>query len=95
MGIVAERTKVRSEIILHVQKFNWIFFRKEPPTEEELKKNLAIMYMKKKNAALLDEKYGKPQDHASLKKNEISGRAEFPRYDEDYEIMPGSKPIKK
>lgn len=95
MGIVVERKEVNYEIFCELFKLIENFYRKDPPTVEELTKNLAIMQMKKKNAALLDEKYGKPQDHASLKKNEITGRAEFPRYDEDFEVMPGSKPIKK
>lgn len=51
-------------------------------------KNLAIMQLKKKNAALLDEKHGKTQDHAALKKDETGQRAAFPSYD-DYEVMPG------
>lgn len=56
------------------------------------------MQMKKHNAKLLDEKFGTGQqamDHASLKKSEKTGRAEFPRYDEDFEAIPGVKPIKK
>jgi NADH dehydrogenase [ubiquinone] 1 alpha subcomplex assembly factor 2 len=72
-------------------------FRKEPPTQDELKKNLAIMQMKKHNAKLLDDKFGtgnEGKDHASLKSNE-KGKAEFPRYDEDFESVPGIKPIKK
>lgn len=58
--------------------------------------------MKKQNAALLDDKFGaqfgagsNALDHASLKKNVSTGKAEFPRYDEDYESIPGVKPIKK
>lgn len=70
-------------------------FRKEPPTEEELKRNLAIMQMKKKNAELIEGKSQQLIDHASIKTNKETGRAEFPRYDEDYEISAGTKPIKK
>jgi NADH dehydrogenase [ubiquinone] 1 alpha subcomplex assembly factor 2 len=57
-------------------------------------KNLAIMNVKKKNAAELESKYATPQDHAALKSN-VSGRAEFPRHDDDYELLPGTDPIKK
>jgi len=53
------------------------------------------MDMKKKNAAVLEGKFEKPQDHASIKHDTATGRAAFPRYDEEYEIMPGSKPIKQ
>jgi len=63
--------------------------RKDPPTDEELMKNLAIMQMKKKNAGLLDDKFKQPQDHAALKKDETGQRAAFPRY-EDYELSPGA-----
>lgn len=51
-------------------------------------KNLAIMQMKKRNAAALESKNQKPQDHAALKKDETGQRASFPRY-EEYEVMPG------
>ena len=54
-------------------------------------KNLAIIQMKKRNAALLDAKHQKPQDHAALKKDETGQRAAFPRYGDEYEIMPGKK----
>lgn len=63
-------------------------FRKEPPTKEELMKNLAIMQLKKRNASAIEDKNVKPQDHAALKKDETGERASFPRY-EDYEVMPG------
>lgn len=51
-------------------------------------KNLAIMQLKKKNAALLDEKNVPKYDHAALKKDETGQKTSFPQYD-DYEIMPG------
>jgi hypothetical protein len=54
-------------------------------------KNLAIMQMKKKNAALLEGKNKPVQDHAALKKDETGQRAAFPRYNDEYEIMPGKK----
>lgn len=57
------------------------------------------MQMKKINAKQLDEKFGTGQqvlDHASLKqRSDKTGQAEFPRYDEDFESIPGVKPIKK
>jgi NADH dehydrogenase [ubiquinone] 1 alpha subcomplex assembly factor 2 len=71
------------------------FFRNDPPTQEELLKNLAIMQMKKKNAATLEDKHKQPQDHAALKHDQTTGRAHFPRYDDDYELMPGAAPIAK
>lgn len=51
-------------------------------------KNLAIIQLKKKNAALLDDKFKQPQDHAALKKDETGQRAAFPRY-EEFESSPG------
>jgi hypothetical protein len=97
MGILVERKKV---IFLDIFSYIKIYlqrhlFRQDPPTQEELLKNLAIMDMKKKNAAILEGKFEKPQDHASIKHDTATGRAAFPRYDEEYEIMPGSKPIKQ
>uniref|UniRef100_A0A1Q3FLC0 Putative mimitin mitochondrial n=2 Tax=Culex tarsalis TaxID=7177 RepID=A0A1Q3FLC0_CULTA len=61
--------------------------RKEPPTEEELLRNLAIMRMKEKNAAELEAKHAKPKDLTELEKN-TTGMGSFPQYD-DYEVMPG------
>lgn len=92
MGVVAERKKVRNQeqTKLDFVLLKLISFRKEPPSDQELMKNLAIMQLKKKNAALVDEKYGKPLDHAALKKDETGQRAAFPSYDE-YEVMPGSE----
>lgn len=57
--------------------------RKEPPTEDEVLKNYAIMQMKKKNAIQVEAKAGKmtPMD---------KGMETFPRRDE-YERIPGSK----
>lgn len=55
-------------------------------------KNLAMMNLKKKNAALIDERLGRPQDHAALKKDETGQKAAFPKYGEDYETMPGEDP---
>ncbi|XP_058837768.1 NADH dehydrogenase [ubiquinone] 1 alpha subcomplex assembly factor 2-like [Topomyia yanbarensis] len=61
--------------------------RKEPPTAEELTRNLAIMKMKERNAAKLDEKYGKKKDVDELEKR-TTGMGSFPEY-EEYEVMPG------
>lgn len=66
--------------------------RKEPPPEAEVLKNLAIMQLKKKNAAELEAKYSKGADNQLLPKD-VKGPQSFPQY-EDYEIMPG-KPRKK
>jgi NADH dehydrogenase [ubiquinone] 1 alpha subcomplex assembly factor 2 len=66
-------------------------FRKEPPTKEELLKNLAIMQLKKKNAALLDEKNAPKYDHAALKRDETGQKTSFPQY-EEFEVMPGKGP---
>lgn len=69
------------------------FFRKEPPTDEELLKNLAIIKLKQKNAAELDKIYKKPGDSAELEK-QLKGKSSFPAYSE-YEIMPGKNPNEK
>ncbi|XP_001864709.2 NADH dehydrogenase [ubiquinone] 1 alpha subcomplex assembly factor 2 [Culex quinquefasciatus] len=61
--------------------------RKEPPTEQELLRNLAIMKLKEKNAAELEAKHAKPKDLTELEKNP-TGMGSFPQY-EDYEVMPG------
>ncbi|KAL9692517.1 hypothetical protein quinque_000156 [Culex quinquefasciatus] len=42
--------------------------RKEPPTEQELLRNLAIMKLKEKNAAELEAKHAKPKDLTELEK---------------------------
>lgn len=53
--------------------------RKEPPTPEEIQRNMEIALMKKKNAAALEEKYqtDKPQI-----KPPASGYESFPKYDD-------------
>lgn len=62
--------------------------RAEPPTDEELKHNLAIMQMKKVNAAKLDAKYsGGKEKEPQL----ATGSGSFPRYDE-YETVAGKGP---
>lgn len=62
----------------------YFFFSKEPPTDDELRKNLAIMQMKKINAAKLDEQYGKPEPQ------KVTGSSSFPVYKE-YETVAGNK----
>lgn len=57
--------------------------RKEPPTEEELMKNLSIMDVKKKNAVLVDAKGG-------TKTPAVKGVETFPERPE-YEKVPGKK----
>ena len=52
-------------------------------------KNLAIIHLKKKNAAQIDDKFAKPMDHAALKRDETGEKASFPNYGKEYEIMPG------
>jgi hypothetical protein len=47
--------------------------------------------MKKKNAALLEDKFQKPQDHAALKRGDV-GKTAFPSYGKEYEIQPGREP---
>ncbi|ETN62419.1 hypothetical protein AND_005919 [Anopheles darlingi] len=61
--------------------------RKDPPTQDELLKNLAIMKMKERNAAELEAKYSKTKDTAMLEQQK-TGMGSFPQYDE-YEVMPG------
>ncbi|RZB41604.1 NDUFA12 domain containing protein [Asbolus verrucosus] len=63
---------------------SWLRGRREnPPSEEELMKNLAIMQMKKKNAIAVDAKGGQmtPME---------KGMETFPKRPE-YEIVPGTK----
>ncbi|XP_053670620.1 NADH dehydrogenase [ubiquinone] 1 alpha subcomplex assembly factor 2 [Anopheles nili] len=61
--------------------------RNNPPTQEELLKNLAIIKMKERNAAELEAKYSKTKDVAALEQQK-TGMGSFPQY-EEYEIMPG------
>ncbi|XP_077300647.1 NADH dehydrogenase [ubiquinone] 1 alpha subcomplex assembly factor 2-like [Arctopsyche grandis] len=60
---------------------SWLRHRRsEPPTDEEIQKNLAIMEMKKTNAALLDKKFGKVNEISAP--NDIKGMDSFPKYPE-------------
>ncbi|KAG8237065.1 hypothetical protein J437_LFUL005172 [Ladona fulva] len=66
--------------------------RKDPPSEEELLKNLAVMEMKKKNAQrIAEEQTGFKSVESGLQQTR---KAEFPTY-EEYEYTPGQKPQKK
>lgn len=62
-------------------------FRIDAPTNEELSHNLAIMNLKKINAAKLDEKYSTGKEKEPLK---VTGSGTFPTYDE-YETVVGKK----
>lgn len=69
----------------------FFFSRAEAPTVDELKHNLAIMQMKKINAAELDAKFSDGQE----KPPQITtGLSDFPKYDE-YETVVGKGPSKK
>lgn len=68
--------------------------REDPPTKEELVRNLQIMDMKKRNAAELDAKYGKKDDQGKLIPKEEETIGTFPKYKE-YEIIPSKDPEKK
>lgn len=61
--------------------------RDDPPTKEELVKNLSMMDIKKRNAAKLDAEYAKNKDPELLEK-EQKGMGSFPNYKE-YEGIPG------
>lgn len=68
------------------------FHRLDPPTDAELKRNLAIMQMKKTNAAELDMKYSEGKE--TLPQQQVTGGGDFPQYD-FYEKVPGKKPGEK
>ncbi|XP_055904429.1 NADH dehydrogenase [ubiquinone] 1 alpha subcomplex assembly factor 2 [Eupeodes corollae] len=70
----------------------WLRFRREePPTREELVRNLQIIELKKRNAAELDKIHGTSEERKT--KSEI-GFESFPKYSE-YESIPGQDPEKK
>lgn len=79
----------------HSIPFKFIFFlqfcRVEPPTDAELKHNLAIMQMKKTNAAEIDEKFS---DGIEKPLQLTTGASDFPKYDE-YEVVVGKRPKKR
>lgn len=54
------------------------------------------MYMKKKNADMLDAKHlqSKSQDGITLQRNDAAGKTEFPKY-EEYEQRGGVEEKKK
>lgn len=64
------------------------FYRQDPPTEEEVQKNLAIIKMKQKNAAILEAKYAKERGEVA-QVSDVKGKDSFPKYDE---YSHGSKP---
>ncbi|XP_039952550.1 NADH dehydrogenase [ubiquinone] 1 alpha subcomplex assembly factor 2 [Bactrocera neohumeralis] len=68
--------------------------RNEPPTREELVRNLSIMEMKQRNAAELEATYGAKDDTGQLLPKEKETIGTFPKYNE-YEIIPGKDPEKK
>lgn len=61
----------------------------EPPTHEELLKNLAIIQMKQINSAKLDKLHGKTIDESANLPKEEKGFASFPKYGKEYETVPG------
>ncbi|KAL1460681.1 hypothetical protein WDU94_012639 [Cyamophila willieti] len=61
--------------------------RKEPPTEDEINKHLAIIKLKEKNAAELSLKFPSKGEASFQKKK---GMESFPSYKE-YEQVPGTK----
>jgi len=63
--------------------------RKEPPTEEELLKNLAISDMKKRNALKVEAKADADRGY-KIEHQDAKGMSSFPQYDE-FEVMPGKK----
>lgn len=67
--------------------------REEPPSRDELIKNLQVIEMKKRNAAELDAQYAKDKDAGALPK-QVEGETigTYPKY-KDYEINPGKKPM--
>ncbi|XP_061402570.1 NADH dehydrogenase [ubiquinone] 1 alpha subcomplex assembly factor 2 [Musca vetustissima] len=67
--------------------------REEPPSREELVRNLQIMDMKKRNAVELEEKYGEKDAKGKLIQPQETYNT-FPKYN-DYEIIPGKDPEKK
>lgn len=69
--------------------------REDPPTREELVKNLQIMDMKKRNAAQLDAHFAKGKDAGALPK-QVEGETigTFPKY-KDYDMIPGKHSTKK
>lgn len=69
----------------------FFIYRAEAPTVDELKHNLAIMQMKKINAAELDAKFSDGQEKPA---QITTGLGDFPTYDE-YETVAGKGPSKK
>ena len=69
----------------------WLRGRKvEPPSTEELMRNLAIMKLKQKNAALLEQTHAKDKD-IKLVETPVKGFESYPSYGDEYETSAGSK----
>ncbi|CAB0005641.1 unnamed protein product [Nesidiocoris tenuis] len=66
--------------------------RREPPTAEEIARNLELMRTKKINAAELDRKFAGGGEKLSIGQGEqvVTGIKDFPSY-EEYEKFPGQK----
>ncbi|GAB0087036.1 NADH dehydrogenase [Sergentomyia squamirostris] len=64
--------------------------RQDPPTQEEVLRNLAIADMKQKNAAKLDAALAQGKDLKVLEK-EQKGMGSFPDYGDEYELSAGVK----
>lgn len=80
---------------LPVEWNSWISLtRQNPPTEEEIIRNAAIIQMKKENAIKLEEKYKDKDDMPQLPVASDSDKVPFPKY-EEYERFPGQKFFKK
>lgn len=62
--------------------------RPEPPSEEEVLRNLQLIHTKKENAAKLEAKYATEVDQTLLPP-ETRGAESFPKYGDEYEVMPG------
>ncbi|XP_055705708.1 NADH dehydrogenase [ubiquinone] 1 alpha subcomplex assembly factor 2 [Phlebotomus papatasi] len=67
--------------------------RREPPTPEELQRNMTIAQMKQQNAAKLEESQAKGKDLKTLGKEE-KGMSSFPSYGSEYEMSAGVPPPK-
>ncbi|XP_067625136.1 NADH dehydrogenase [ubiquinone] 1 alpha subcomplex assembly factor 2 [Eurosta solidaginis] len=68
--------------------------REEPPSKEELVKNLSIMEMKRHNAAEIDATFAEKDNEGKQLPKQKETIGTFPKYDE-YEIVAGKDPEKK
>jgi len=72
---------------------SWLRFRRDqPPTDEEVMQSLQLAEMKKRNAAMLEEKRIREMQAAGLDtsppKPQDHEKPAYPKYDE-FEVMPG------